>query len=266
MIPDFHLHTSFSGDCSAPVKQQLEQAVSLGMKELCITDHNDYCVDSGDIDFNLDFEAYFSALSKLKEEYKDRIHLNIGVEMGLQPFLAQYCKEIALRYPFDFIIGSVHFVNGRDPYYPEYFKGRSPSEAYLEYFQTVLHCLQSCNDFDVLGHLDYVIRYGPDNIFSPSEEPFVSCIEQILSLLIEKGRGLECNTCGYRYGLGQPNPSAFILEKYRKMGGQIITLGSDAHEPANIGRDFKRGAELLKACGFSYYSVFRQRQPVFFKL
>ncbi|MEY8338907.1 histidinol-phosphatase HisJ family protein [Lachnospiraceae bacterium 62-35] len=263
MLADFHIHTLFSGDSQVPVREQLDRALQMGMRELCITDHNDYCVDSGEIDFNLDFEAYVSSLQRLKKEYEGQLRLNVGLEMGLQPFLSQYCHEIALRYPFDFIIGSVHFINGKDPYYPEYFQERSTEDAYMEYFQAVLSCVECCDAFDVLGHLDYVIRYGPQRIFHPEQEPFSSIIRQILTILIQKGKGLECNTCGFRYGMEQPNPSAYILKEYRKMGGEIITIGSDAHESGQIGSYFSETAKLLKECGFSSYTVFHNRTPIF---
>lgn len=274
MISDFHTHTVFSGDCTVPVREQIAKAINLGMEEVCITDHNDYCVNSGDIDFNLDFDSYIGTLQRIKTEYQKKIRVNIGVEMGLQPHISKYCREIALRYPFDFIIGSIHFINVNDPYYPEYFQGRTSKAAYLEYFDTVLSCIKACDDFDVLGHLDYILRYGPKEdssvlqylLHGPVPEAFASYIEEILSVLISRGKGLECNTCGFRCGLGQPNPSPWILKKYREMGGEIITIGSDAHESSCLGSCFKEASELLKGCGFDFYTVFHERKPVFLKL
>ncbi|MDU3396908.1 MAG: histidinol-phosphatase HisJ family protein, partial [Clostridiales bacterium] len=122
MICDCHLHTEFSGDSNTPVRLQIEKAIGLGMKELCITDHHDY--DSGfcDDNFILDVPAYLEALRKLKEEYKNRIRLNIGIELGLQAHLHAYLHQFIARYgsSFDFIIGSSHFVKRMDPYDSEF--------------------------------------------------------------------------------------------------------------------------------------------------
>ncbi len=120
MLPDYHFHTNFSGDSKTPMRTQLERAISLGMASLCVTDHHDYDVDSV-IDFTLQTDQYFEAMSALREEYKDRIDLRIGIEMGLQTHLKEYYRELLSSYPFDFVIGSTHFINRKDPAYPEFF-------------------------------------------------------------------------------------------------------------------------------------------------
>ena len=121
MLPDYHLHTDFSGDSTTPPRAQIERAIQLGMDSLCITDHHDYDVDSI-IDFTLDLDPYMSSLARLQEEYRDRIDVRIGIELGLQVHLKDYFKELTRRYPFDFVIGSTHFIDRKDPAYPEFFK------------------------------------------------------------------------------------------------------------------------------------------------
>lgn len=262
MLPDYHFHTEFSGDSDTPVRDQIERAIALGMASICITDHHDYDVDSV-IDFTLDAETYCRTLSRLRDEYRDRIDLRIGVELGLQVCLKEYYREFLERYPFDFVIGSTHFIDRKDPAYPIFFENRVEREAYHQYFSVTLDNVKNIDDYDVAGHIDYIVRYGPNKAANYSYEAYREILDEILSTLIEHGKGIECNTAGYRKGIFQPNPSPAILRRYRELGGEIITVGSDAHTAQDLGADFRRAADLLKDCGFSYYTEFKDRKPVF---
>ena len=124
ILADTHVHTEFSGDSSAPVRSQIEKALSLGMKELCITDHHDPDAPS-DINFTLNLNQYVSAIQSLQSEYQARIALRLGIELGLQLHIAPKLQQITESYPFDYIIGSNHFVDRMDPYFPAYFEGKN---------------------------------------------------------------------------------------------------------------------------------------------
>jgi histidinol-phosphatase (PHP family) len=263
MYSDFHVHTKFSGDSQADVKQVIERAVCLGMKHLCITDHQDFDYPYDDVDFEFNTDQYFKELSEWKEYFKGKIDLRIGVELGLQPYLKKRLEKYVSAYPFDFIIGSSHLVNGKDPYYPEYFKDRSEEECYREYFQSIIDNVGVFQDFDVYGHLDYIVRYGTNRQKNYSYMKYQDIIDLVLKEIIEAGIGIECNTAGLKYGLGFPNPHPDILKRYKQLGGEIITLGSDGHEKNHIGYDFFAAAEILKAAGFRYYTVFKKRKPEF---
>lgn len=262
MLPDYHFHTIFSGDSETPVREQLNQAISLGMKSLCVTDHHDYDVDSP-IDFTLDLDRYFETMIRLKEEYKNKLELRIGIELGLQTHLEEYFKNLLSTYPLDFVIGSTHFINRKDAVYPEFFQGRTEEEAYLHYFQVTLDNVKNLSTFDVAGHLDYIVRYGPNKADFYNYDTYQDLFDEILKTIIEKGRGIECNTAGYRKGINQPNPGPEIIKRYRELGGEIITIGSDAHIPEDLGADFHRAKELLRSAGFTYYTEFKERRPEF---
>ena len=266
MLADCHNHTCFSGDSEAPVRGQIERAIALGMEEMCITDHHDYDVDSGTIDFCLDIPRYLDEMQRMKEEYQGRIQLHIGIELGLQPHLKTYFQELLAQYSFDYVIGSTHFVHGLDPYYPEFFDSRTEEDGYREYFEVMLENCKALDEFDSAGHLDYVVRYGPNRNKFYSYKRYQEWIDEILVTLIQKGKGLECNTAGFAKNLGQPHPHPEILRRYRELGGEILTIGSDAHDAAHLGYAFEHTQELLKACGFRYYTVFVDRKPVFHKL
>ena len=126
--------------------------------------------------------------------------------------------------------------------------------------------LDSFSDIDAYGHLDYVVRYGPNKNQFYTYEHYKDLIDEILKALIEKGIALEVNTAGYKYGLGAPNPHPDILRQYRRMGGELITVGSDAHAPEHLAYDFFRVNPLLKECGFSAYTVYENRKPRFLPL
>lgn len=260
MINDFHLHTDFSGDCEVKPEIQIEKAIALGMNRICITDHHDAHVVS-DCNFELDLPAYVSAMERLREQYRDRIRIEIGIELGLQNHIGEYLQKVSGEFAFDFIVGSSHFIDGMDPYFPAFFETRSEKASYERFFQVSLERIRTLDCFDSYGHLDYIVRYGPHRNREYRMEDYLEYIDPILKTLIEKGKGLECNTGGFRYGLGHPNPCEEILCRYRQLGGELITIGSDAHSPDFVGYEFQRAAGILKACGFRYYTVYHQRRP-----
>lgn len=264
---DFHLHSDFSGDSTSPMEQMIQQGIQNGLDCMCMTEHmdRDYPQEE-DADFNLDTDRYVSRYQTLHSQYASRIDLRFGVELGLQPHLADFHREYIKRYPFDFIIGSSHVVHGKDPYYPSFYEGRTEDEAYLDYFLSILDNLRTEPDIDVYGHIDYVVRYGPNKNKYYSYRKFSDILDEILTALIDRGIGIECNTGGIKYGLGHPNPCEEILTRYRELGGEILTIGSDAHAPEHIGYAFDQIPELLKSCGFSHYTIFKDRKPEFIPL
>lgn len=266
MISDFHVHTNFSGDSSTPARAQIAQAIHLSMPSLCITDHHDYDVHSRDIDFNLNLEEYLPAMELLQQEYAPEIQLLTGMELGLQPHLGDYFDKLLTKYSFDFIIGSTHFVNGLDPYYPQFFDGREEARAYEEYFEVLLQNVKTLDQFDVVGHIDYIVRYGPSKNRFYRYETYEDLLEELLKTIISKGKGIECNTAGFRKGLKQPNPHPDILRRYRELGGEIVTVGSDAHVPGDLGADFELARQVLLTCGYRYYATYEKRKPVFHRL
>lgn len=265
MFSDFHMHTNFSGDTDTPVSAQIERAISLGMKEICITDHHDHDVVSP-IDFTLDIKAYLPYLAEIQRIYADRIRVNIGIELGLQTHIKEYLDQLLLSHPFDFVIGSCHFIDGIDPFFSEFFEGRTEREAYERFFEVTLERLRTLDCFDSLGHLDYVVRYGPAKNRNYSYAAYRDYLDPILKILVEKGKGLECNTGGFKHKLGHPNPTEEILTRYRELGGEILTVGSDAHVPEHVGYEFDKLKRILQNCGYRYYTVFHERKPEFIKI
>ena len=162
MRSDFHLHSSFSADSDAPMRDMVEKGISLGLSAMCFTEHMDYdYIDEGMV-FEADIPSYCKTLTSLKEEYEHKIELLFGLELGLQPYLKERCESLVKNWDFDFVIGSSHVVNGQDPYYPAFFEGRTEKESYISYFESIIENLHTMSCFDVYGHIDYVVRYGPN--------------------------------------------------------------------------------------------------------
>lgn len=263
MLWDTHMHSAFSGDSDTEPELMVQSAINRHLSGICFTDHFDYDYPNDPEEFLLDFPSYQHKISELQEKYAATLPICFGVELGLQPHLSAMHKELVQKYPFDFIIGSSHVVHGMDPYYPGFFDHRKEEEGYLEYFESVLENINAFSDFDVYGHIDYVVRYGPNQNQYYSYQKYSDIIDEILKKLISLGKGIELNTGGFKYGLGHPNPCEDILKRYHELGGEILTLGADAHKPEHVAYDFCKIPGILKACGFSYYTVFKERKPVF---
>ncbi len=264
---DFHIHTSFSGDSQTPMKDMIEQGIALGLKTMCFTEHMDLDYDPQcDENFELDTEQYLKSYLYYKEEYKNKIDLRFGVELGLQPHLAETHTKYLTSFPFDFVIGSSHLVHGIDPYYPKFFQANDENACYLEYFESILENINAFTDFDVYGHIDYIVRYCPSREANYSFAKYQDILDEILKKIIALGKGIEINTGGFKYGLGHPNPHEDILKRYKELGGEIITAGSDAHGTEYLGYEFGKAATILKNAGFTYYTIFKNRQAEFLPL
>ncbi len=273
---DMHMHTWFSTDSEACPRDMADEAVRKGLKTICFTDH----FDKDDLEWGeegiFDVDAYFVEMQKLQEEYAGKLNIRIGIELGLRTYLKDYYEELTKKYPFDFVIGSVHNVPYKkdaegnilytDPAAEKLFTDRTDKEAYRLMMETTLENVRTSDCFQTLGHLDYVVRYGKSREKEYSYTDYADIIDEILKLLIEKEKGLEVNSAGLKYGLPFAHPHPDVLKRYHELGGEIITIGADAHKPEHIVYDFAKAEEILKSCGFKYYTEFFEQKPVFKQL
>jgi len=273
ILSDFHTHSLFSSDSSAKPEEIIKAAAAKGLASICFTEHNDYDYppENGQVMFNLDFDRYYSYIDAVRNSGLDAlsadngapVSIYIGVEQGLSVPAADRINAYDPDKKLDFIIGSSHLVDGGDPYYPEFWNNRSTKAAILSYFESIYNNIQVCHNFDVYGHLDYVVRYAPDKDASYNWLDYYDLLDSILKQLIQAGKGIEVNTSGLKSGLTYPNPCLGILKRYRELGGEILTIGSDAHNPQYIGYSFDTIPTLLSEAGFRYYTTFSKRVPVF---
>ena len=261
ILSDFHTHSTFSTDGTDKLVEMANSAVEKGLKTICFTEHNDFDYPGGE--FLLDTEAYRNELFRVREQLSGKIEVLFGVELGLMKHLGERLREYLDGRGFDFVIGSSHLIDGKDPYFPEYFAELGQKNGVLRYFESIVENIGAFSDFDVYGHLDYAVRYSPEKSYNPVD--FREIIDEILRKIVSLGKGIEINTAGLRKGLSHANPHPFILKRYRELGGEIITVGSDAHNTADIAADFDLAESFLKDAGFEFYTVFRQRKPQFVK-
>ena len=262
IFSDFHTHSTFSTDGTDKLVEMANSAVEKGLKTICFTEHNDFDYPGGE--FLLDTEAYRNELFHVREQLSGKIEVLFGVELGLMKHLGERLREYLDGRGFDFVIGSSHLIDGKDPYFPEYFAELGQRNGVLRYFESIVENIGAFSDFDVYGHLDYAVRYSPEKSYNPLD--YREIIDEILRKIVSLGKGIEINTAGLRKGLSHANPHPFILKRYRELGGEIITVGSDAHNTADIAADFDLAESFLKDAGFEFYTVFRQRKPHFVEL
>lgn len=276
MFADYHVHTEFSDDSVYPMEDVVKDAIRMGMDEICFTDHVDYGVkedwDSGkEIEYrdgepiaNVDYPRYAEQIRQMQRLYGDWIAIRMGMEFGMQMHMIPQFQALYDRYPFDFIILSVHQVEDKEFWTQDFQRGRTQQEYNERYWQEMLDLVKHYQNYSVLGHMDLIVRYDEAGIY-PFEKirPYA---EQILKEVIKNGKGIEVNTSSARYGLSDTTPSRAILELYQKLGGRILTLGSDSHKPEHLGACMKETKEMLKSLGFRKFCTFEKMQPVFHAL
>lgn len=262
---DSHVHSTFSPDSKAFMTETIDKSIEKGLKSVCFTDHYDLDYDGKNNDLTFNIEEYFQTIHLLEEKYQGIIDVRTGIELGLQPHLTERYHDLFKDVPFDFILGSIHSVDREDFYTGNFFKERTQQEAYDKYFSEMKASITSYDHFQVFGHIDVIKRYGNYPKILPYEN-YRESLRVVLSLLIDKGKGIELNTSGLRYGLEAFHPSSDILKDYRDLGGEIITLGSDSHVSSGTGAHFPEALKLLKSLGFQYYTSFKAQEPIFHKI
>lgn len=259
---DYHTHTAFSDDCDVPMEKMIEGAVACGITELAITDHYDPGYEDPEFPFYLDCEAYFKALEETEAKYKDKITIIKGMEIGIMDCEYEECLRAVGQFPYDFIIGSFHSL-GKDALYLMDFSQLDGPAVLEKFYLYINRCLKEYKNYDVAGHLTIIDRYIK-TIYD--YKPYMDILEDTLKTIIYDGKGLELNTSSFRYGTEAWLPRAEVLKLYRELGGEILTFGSDSHEPAYFMDHFREAHAFARSLGFKYQCTFRQRKPKFHKL
>jgi len=260
---DYHIHTAISADCKVPMKRMAQAARTAGVKEVGFVEHIDLGLPVGN-DFTVDFDAYETAFEETRREFPDLV-LRQGIEAGLDMKHKDEVAVILDAHPCDFVIGSQHLVFDEDPYYETVWEQRSQREVYDEYMRISLETARGCDDYDILGHLGYVGKFCPheDKLLRYTDYPDV--VDALLKTLIERGKALEVNTNGL-YMTPSTMPETAILKRYYELGGQMLTVGSDAHFEKVVGHAVFETLKTLKDIGFKYVCAFDSRQPRFIRL
>lgn len=261
ILMDLHNHCEFSFDSETPMEDNVEKAVEMGLDYISITDHLDLYYPEEDYRKKINIKGYFEKYKKVKDYYKDHIEFLSGIEVGIQTITKDVNEEIVRNFPFDFVIGSIHEINGKDlvtDFVIDEFN--SLDDFYKYYYEETQRAVEECEGFDVLGHIDYMDRYVMDIDEIPPIENYKEYIIPTLKSLISRNKGIEINTAGVRKGLPYMHPKTQVLRWYKELGGTIITVGSDAHKASDIGKGVPEAYEMLKEIGFTTVSVFKNRK------
>ena len=259
---DFHLHSDISFDSVCPAKEILAAAEQRGLKEICFTDHYEYN-DVKDLPHDLfSLERYAEVYGPLSS---DTVKIRRGVEFGMTHWNKEEFRALNERMHFDFVIGSVHCAGGSDPYFKEYWDGITPEEGFRKYLLQTLKCVKLHDEFDVLGHINYACK----SEYNPTKKPlyyedYPELCDEIMRILVQKGKGMEINTSGMDR-VGEFLPSITYLKRFKELGGEIVTIGSDAHNAERVGQYAQEALDVLREV-FGYVCTFENRAPIFHKL
>ena len=259
---DFHMHSRVSFDGHDTGETLAKAALAAGLKEICFTDHLDYdpLDQMGCMAF--DTEAYNAEYDALEIP---GLSIRRGMEFGMTPDNREQFRKDLQRRHFDFVLGSIHFVDDLDVYFEPWWRGKTVLQAERRFLEATLECVQLHDDFDVLAHLTYISKTHchPAPRPLPYEE-HRELTDEILKVLVSKGKGLEMNSSGVDR-CGGFLPTADFFRRFKELGGEIVTIGSDAHRADRVGQYSFEACEILKDI-FGYVCTFEDRKPVFHKL
>lgn len=249
---DSHIHTDFSTDSKMKISEAIEASERDGLN-MIITEHMDlnYPIE-GKFVFNP--QKYFNEFKKYRNE-----KLLLGIEIGMIMDCIEQNKNIQSDYDFDYVIGSIHFIDDMDIFYDDLYKERSKNDAYSMYFNSMYECVNNYDFFDSLGHIDYIARYARYDDKEIYYDEFSNKIDEILKILAYREKSIEINTRRFK------DPSAIknlltIYRRFRELGGKTVTIGSDAHTPSAIGYSIKTAIEIAEKCGLKIV-YYKNRKP-----
>lgn len=257
---DFHVHSDYSLDCKYSMEDMVLKAIEKNMRSICFTDHIEFETTDKKLDISFHVEDYFRKSKKVKYKFLKKIEILTGVEIGIQPHLSEKYNQFINENSFDFVLMSLHTIKGKDMYSDKYLIDKDPLEVILEYYDDLYNCVTNFDNYDVVGHIDGVDRYFEDPSMVPEVKYYIDSVEKIFKELISSGKGIELNTSGVRYGLNYYHPKVELLQLYKRLGGEIITIGSDAHEPRFVGYEYRQAEKLLKELDFKYIYIFKERK------
>lgn len=267
---DSHNHCQFSFDGKrTTVELSAAAALEKGLCGLAFTDHYDVFVpDTPEGESPIpaqyfDIEGQQKEIDRVQERFGDSIKILKGIEIGVNINCRDTVAGMMDKYSFDQVIASVHYLEDSDPYYGGYFIGKDWKQAYGTYLETIYNEIVALGDFDTVGHYDYVARYAPYPQDCIRYRDFSDIFDTMFRYLIDNGKGLEINTKSCSGGRGRKTvPDTELLMRYREMGGEIITLGSDSHDPEKVAEGFLLQAQQLRSLGFRWTSHYEKRQLV----
>lgn len=256
---DYHIHTKLCGHASGEMEEYVEYAISSGLKEMGFSDHMPMATHQGSgLAMQMDqLPGYVDKVLELDEKYKE-INIKLGIEVDYFPGLEDISKEIIERYSFDYVIGSVHFIEkwGFDNINQiDQWDKKNINKVYRDYY-SLLRKSAISGLYDIIGHSDLVKKFGQRPDEDMSEE-----IEHTAQIFKENNLVIEINTSGLRRPVKEMYPSEDVLMIYSKFDIPLV-IGSDAHKPQDVGMDFNKALQLAGNAGYFEETLFDKRQQI----
>lgn len=258
---DYHVHSVCSADAFSTIEEYVRRGIELGMQEITFTEHLDLQPDDPGYGY-FDYDTYRTTLEMARAVAGNRLRLGLGMEITYQREFAREIEEFLKGKRFDYVMGSVHVVGMQFIYDGSYFDGLDAAAAYQGYYEELLRAVRS-GFFDTLGHFDLLKRYSMRKYGKVPWTHHRDIVDEILREAVSRGVGLEINSSGFRGEPREPYPGPDILKRYRELGGEIITVGSDSHEWTTLGDHIPEAIELAREAGFRAVTLYRERKPVF---
>lgn len=257
-LADYHHHTDNSFDSQAQMNEVCEQAIKMGLNEICFTEH--FSVNPKAPTFgHMNFNRYFSQLEECRELFGTQLVMKAGIELCEPHLMKEKYTEALASLEIDFIMGSVH--NIKEEKLRTFMVNKTKKEIYQQYFEEV-YAMVANADIDVIAHLDLIKRYAVESVGHYDFITYKPIIEKIVRKAIERGIGIEINTSGLaKKILNETLPSMDILRLYHSLGGKILTIGSDSHFSETVGSNQETSIEMAKEIGFEWITVFEKRIP-----
>lgn len=267
MITDGHNHTKhFSPDAGQSIDELISEAKSKGFSRIGITEHYEVEYPEDGLIWTFNLNEYDKTFEKWRESAGD-FELLKGIEFGYQTHVADEIDRLAVQIPFDVVLLSVHLFRGKDFYVDRECYQLPAKELHSEYLGMMAEMCEKCNNYDVAAHYDYINRYADNKNDFITYDECPKEFDRLFEALISKGKALEINTKSIQKhrdgGFARSLPDAAILNRYRDMGGKLITLGSDSHNPGTFAVCFNEAVEYLKSLGFKETVYFKDRKPFF---
>jgi histidinol-phosphatase (PHP family) len=254
---DYHMHSTFSSDGDSSPQAMCRKAIRMGIREIGFSEHWDVGPHEHQPRF-LQVEPWYQEIERLRSVFAGRLVIRAGIEIAEPHLYPKESAEVLSRCPFDFVLGSVHFVGPHFMFDRVYFKTHTADEVYLSYFDELWKLVTSA-DIDIVSHFDVPVRTAAPILgFNPHLYKEQIC--RILRRIIDRGLALDINTAGLRKPAHNLMPDPVILAWYSKMGGCRVTTGSDAHKSSQVGLHLDQALAAVRAAGIPSLTQFEHRQ------
>lgn len=264
MLTDYHTHTYRCGHAVGTMTEYVEAAIAKGIAEIGLTDHlwlyfleppkrtREWAI------VEEEFDAHYAEMCATREKYRGRINVRVAVEADFVAGHEAELERILSRYEFDFVLGSVHFMDGwmiDAPEYSHLYREQRVAEIYRRYFAYLQRAVR-LGFADVIAHFDLPKKFG----FLP-EEDLTELVAETLDVIADAGVAMEISTAGLRKPVGEIYPAAAIVREMRARSIPIV-LSSDAHSPDEVGAAYDRSIALVRSMGYEELRAFESRRAM----